>query len=114
MRTAFGALALVLAAGPAMAQTATQLGTVTLLRTGWNADSFGIVTSAPQVKPRGCGSLPGYISTKPARGYDTLYQAALLAYQQKAVVQVVVSNTDCTSGWPRIIGINLFPPGTRH
>lgn len=110
MRPIVGAIALVLTAAPVMAQTATTPATITLLRTGWNADSFAVVTSAPRVGPLTCNSQPGYVSTKPAPGYDTLYRAALLAFEKNARVTVTVHNSECApGGWPKIIGINLLP-----
>jgi hypothetical protein len=108
MRRILGALALILFAVPAVAQTASQPGTVTLLRTGWNLNSFGIQTSAPFINPVGCPAHDGYVSTKPAPGYDTFYDAAKLAFLTDVnTVVVVVDNNACSAGRPKIIGINL-------
>ena len=89
MRRILGALALILVAAPAGAQTMTDPGKVTLLRTGWNSDSFAIVTAAPLKNPAGCPTPDGYISTKPAAGYGTYYDAAKLAFQTNTNAQVL-------------------------
>lgn len=107
MRTVFGALTLILAAAPAMAQTMTGAGPITLLRTGWNADSFAVATQSPFVNPAHCPIVDGYISSKPAPGYDTYYRAALLGFDKNARVQVTVDNAKCVAGRPKLIGINL-------
>jgi hypothetical protein len=105
-----GVLAVILLAAPAGAQTMSARGYVTLLRTGWNSDSFAIQTSAPFINPAGCHDPDGYISVKTAPGYETYYDAAKLAYQMSAEVQVTVDNTVCISGRPKLWGINVFPP----
>jgi hypothetical protein len=102
-----GALALILLAAPAGAQTMSGPGKVTLLRTGWNADSFAIETSTQFINPASCATPDGYISTKPAPGYETYYDTAKLAFQTNTNVVVVVDNTACVSGRPKLIGINL-------
>src|SRR5690349_9104547 len=107
MRRILGALALVLVTAPAGAQTMTGFGKVTLLRTGWNADSFAVVTAAPLANPAHCPTPDGYISLKPAAGYGTYYDAAKLAFQTNANAQVTVDNTACVAGRPKIFGINL-------
>jgi hypothetical protein len=110
MRRISGALILILAAGPTMAQSGTGLVRVTMIRTGWNAESFAVVTEGPVINPAGCPSPDGYIAFQANRGYRTYYDAALLAFQTNARVQVVVSNQggDCPAGRPRIIGINVM------
>jgi hypothetical protein len=109
MRRILGVLALILLAAPAgaHAQAMSGPGKVTLLRTGWNSDSFAIATSAPFLNPVNCPTPDGYISTKPAPGYNTYYDAAKLAFQMNATVVVTVDNTMCVSGRPKIIGLNL-------
>ena len=108
MRRILGALALILIAAPAGAQTMGEPGKVTLLRTGWNSDSFAIATTAPFLNPANCPVTDGYISTKPAPGYNTYYDAAKLAFLTNiSNVVVVVDNTMCVSGRPKIIGINM-------
>jgi hypothetical protein len=103
-----GALTLILAAAPAMAQTMTGPTTVTMVRTGWNADAFAVVTPPPFANPGNCPITDGYVAQKPQKGYDTYYQAALLAFDKNARVQVTVANAGCLGGRPRIIGINLL------
>lgn len=108
MRPALGALTLILAAAPAMAQTTTGPGLITLVRTGWNAESFAVATQSAFVNPAGCPIQDGYVSTKPVPGYDTYYRAALLGFDRNARVQVTVANAGCAAGRPKIIGINLL------
>jgi hypothetical protein len=107
MRRILGALALILLAAPAGAQTMGGTGKVTLLRTGWNSDSFAIATSAQFTNPAHCSTPDGYVSAKPAPGYSTYYDAAKVAFETNANVVVSVDNTMCVSGRPKIIGINL-------
>jgi len=104
-----GALALILLAAPAGADgaTATAVGVVTQLRTGWNLDSFAIETSAPFKNPANCPDHDGYISDKPAPGYETYYDAAKLAFLMNARVVVIVDNTVCVQKRAKLIGINL-------
>ncbi len=86
-------------------------GTLKLVRTGWNADSFAVVLNAPQQNPANCpnGNNPnaGYVSDGSLPGYKTYYQAALAAYAVKGVVTVAIDNGACVGGWPKIIGIDL-------
>jgi hypothetical protein len=84
------------------------LGAVALIRTGWDADSFAVATVLPIANPAGCPIPDGYIALKPQKGYQTYYDAALLAFQINARVQVTVANTGCISGRPKLIGINLL------
>ncbi len=108
MRRVLGALTLILAAAPAMAQTMTGPVNVTMIRTGWDSDSFAVVTLQPHANPGGCPIPDGYIALKPQRGYDTYYRAALLAFDKNARVQVTVANSGCIAGRPKMIGINLL------
>jgi hypothetical protein len=93
----------------ANAQT-TVVGTVTLIRTGWNSDSFGIMVNAPQANPANCTVRDqGYVTDSSLPGYHTYYAAALTAYLSKKPIHVVVHNTECQGGrtYPKLIGINL-------
>jgi hypothetical protein len=92
----------------ALAQTTTQIGRVTMVRTGWDADSFAVVTTSPLVNPGGCPTPDGYIAFQPQKGYTTYYAAALLAFELNVRVQVTVANTGCIAGRPKLIGINLL------
>jgi hypothetical protein len=85
-------------------------GTIKVLRTGWNADAFGLEINAPQQNPAGCPNNVGYISDSNQPGYKTFYAAAIAAYQTGKPISVVIdSNTGaCIGGWPKIIGINLL------
>lgn len=91
-----------------MAQTMTGPVNVTMIRTGWNADAFAVVTLQPIANPAHCPIADGYIAQKPQPGYGTYYDAALLAFDKNARVQVTVANTDCVAGRPKLIGLNLL------
>lgn len=108
MRRTLGALTLILAAAPAMAQTMTGPVNVTMVRTGWNADAFAVVTLQPIANPSGCPIADGYVAQKPQPGYDTYYRAALLAFDKNSRAQVTVADAGCIAGRPKIIGINLL------
>ena len=107
MRLFFAATAILGFALPVQAQQMVS-GTITSLRTGWNADSFGIVINAPQINPHGCqeNSL-GYVTTIDQPGYHTYYAAALTAYVARKQVTIAVHNDECVGPFPKIIGINM-------
>ena len=101
------ALGLLVAASGSGAQTS-QLGSITTVRTGWNAESFAIVTAEPIANPARCASPDGCISDKSAPGYQTYYSAALTAVSSRLRVVVVVHDTECgLAGRPKLIGLNL-------
>jgi hypothetical protein len=106
MRAFLAALILVGFTSPAFAQAGAG-GTITLLRTGWNADSFAIVLEGPIVNPANCPTPDGYISHSSLPGYNTYYAAALTAYVAKQSVGVTIHNTECFAGRPKLIGINF-------
>jgi hypothetical protein len=108
MRPVLGALTLILATAPAMAQTMTGPVNVTMIRTGWNADAFAVVTLQPIANPSGCPIADGYVAQKPQPGYATYYDASLLAFDKNARVQVTVADAGCIAGRPKLIGINLL------
>lgn len=108
MRRTLTVLSALLMAAPAMAQTSVN-GSITLLRTGWNADSFAVVLNVPTRDPAFCGTADGYITHQSLPGYRTYYAAALTAYAAKQPVTVVVHDTECYGGRPKLIGINLAP-----
>jgi hypothetical protein len=54
----------------AQAQT-TMTGTIVMIRTGWNDDSYAVVTAEPMLNPAGCISNNGYISHITLPGYST-------------------------------------------
>jgi hypothetical protein len=86
------------------------------LRTGWNADSFAIVVSEDMMgrgqwfNPSYCSHADGFVAEKSAPGYETYYEAALMAYANHQEVQIAVSPFDCALDRPRLIGINVRPP----
>lgn len=109
MRLHIVALTLVGFAAPAFSQTAT-VGSITMLRTGWNADSFAVALTAPIVNPANCPTPDGYLSISSQPGYNTYYAAALTAYSLNLRVMVVIDNTpgQCLFSRPKLIGINLI------
>jgi hypothetical protein len=107
MRVLVVALALVGIASPSLSQTMTPCS-ISGVRTGWNADSFAVTTVEPIVNPANCPTPDGYISEKSLPGYNTYYAAALTAFiASSPSVVVTVHNTQCFSGRPKLIGINL-------
>src|SRR5581483_6959063 len=87
-------------------------GNIALLRTGWNADSFGVVLNQPLLNPARCPIPDGYVSDSGQGGYDTYYEFVLNAYRKSWPITVVIDGTPgaCDIGRPRIIGINAAPP----
>lgn len=108
MRLALPLISALLLAGPAMAQTHVT-GSIKLLRTGWAADSFAVALNVPAQDPAFCGTADGYITHLSQPGYRTYYAAALTAYAARQPVTVVVHNSECHGGRPKLIGINLAP-----
>jgi hypothetical protein len=107
MRVLLVALTLFGFASTAFSQTAV-FGSITLVRTGWNSDSFAIVTQEPIQNPAGCPIPDGYISEKSLPGYNTYYAAVLTAYAAKVpAVGITIHNTECFGGRPKLIGIFL-------
>ena len=100
-------LALIGFCSQAFSQTTTT-GTIQILRTGWNSDSFGIVTREPIQNPAHCTGPDGYVSDSSQPGYSTYYAAALTAYIANLPLVVVIDNTRCLGTRPQLIGIHLF------
>lgn len=107
MRPLLIALALLGLSSPAFSQQTSTGGTVTVVRTGWNVDSFAIITAEPIVNPAHCATPDGYISQISFPGYRTYYAAALTAFVAKVPIVITVSNSECFAGRPKLIGINL-------
>lgn len=80
---------------------------ITMVRTGWNDESFAVVLSGPIANPANCGTKDGYITNGSLPGYKTYYAAVLTAYATQQPVMVVVHNTECFGGRPKLIGVNL-------
>src|SRR5690348_14176398 len=72
-----------------------QVGTITMVRTGWNADSFAVLMATPTPNPAHCSRSDGAIMDKSMPGYSTIYAAALTAYVARTQVQVVVDPSQC-------------------
>lgn len=105
-RTIIATTAALWLAASASAQTHA-VGQITLIRTGWNADSFAVVLNVPQANPAGCGTADGYITDSNQPGYRTYLAAVLTAYAMKQPIHVVVHDSECLGGRPKLIGINL-------
>ena len=101
-------LALLTLSATASAQTMTGAVNISMVRTGWNADSFAVVTAAPVINPANCPTPDGYISDKSMPGYDTYLAAALVAFSMNTPIIVTVHDSKCFAGRPVLIGINLF------
>jgi hypothetical protein len=91
----------------AVGQPVHQAGSITMIRTGWNLDSFAVVTAEPIINPAGCATPDGYISDKSLPGYETFYSAALTAFVARRRVIMVVDDTQCVHDRPKIVGINV-------
>src|SRR5436309_2644045 len=61
VRRVLGTLVLIVAAGPAGAQTITSPLSISAIRTGWNVDSFALEAPPPLVKTAGCPAADGYL-----------------------------------------------------
>ena len=109
MRLLLIALALLGLSSSAFSQTPTAAGTITLVRTGLDAESFAVVIDAPIVNPATCPNPDGYISHMSFRGYRTHYEAVLTAFGADVPITVTVHNGNgqCFMGRPRIIGISI-------
>lgn len=86
---------------------AAETGAVTIkrIRTGWASDTFAIETDEAILNPAGCSMPDGYISDTSHPGYKTYYAAVLMAFSSGKPVNVIVSNTECYSGRPKIMGV---------
>jgi hypothetical protein len=134
MRLALVAAVLAGFALPAISQTATPPSLITMIRTGWDAESFAVVTQGPILNPQHCPIADGYVTDSSAPGYNTYYAAALAAYVSNTPVSVVVFDraiispagtrtttartragtnvaSPCDQGRPKLIGINLTRSG---
>jgi hypothetical protein len=100
------ALTLIGCSAPALSQTMTP-GTITMIRTGWNSDSFAIVTAEPIANPANCPNPDGYVSINTLPGYSTYYAAALTAYALNQPVVITTHDTECAATRPKLIGVNL-------
>ena len=106
MRKLYLAALLTAVCSPLYAQTMAAAN-VTMIRTGWNADSFAVVTAEPVTNPANCPTADGYISDKSFAGYSTYYAAALTAFVARRRIIVTVHNSECFAGRPKLIGIDL-------
>jgi hypothetical protein len=93
-------------ASPGLCQE-TVVSSISLIRTGWNTDSFSVVTAEPIRNPAHCPEPDGYMSLKSLPGYTTYYAAALTAYAANQTIQIIIHNSECALSRPKLIGINL-------
>jgi hypothetical protein len=110
MRSLFSAIVLLAIGGlslPASAQT-TVVGSIKMIRTGWDAEQFAVVTTEPIKNPAGCPAPDGYLADGSAPGYRTYYAAALAAYSLRQPIMIIIHDHQCDATRPKLIGINLF------
>jgi len=108
-RVVFVALALAGSSIPAFSQT-TVTGKITLIRTGWNTEQFGVVLDQLTLNPGGCPSPDGYVTDSSKPGYTTYYAAVLTAYLANQPIMVTIADTagSCVASRPQLIGINMI------
>jgi hypothetical protein len=92
----------------AFSQTVTE-GTISLIRTGWDTESFAVVTAEPIINPANCSTPDGYITAAAFRGYRTYYDAVLTAFVTDVPITITVHNTQQTWPWSPLheLGLNL-------
>src|SRR5262249_49865625 len=74
---------------------------ITMIFTGHEKDQFGIHTVAPTVNPAHCKlDDSGYATDSDQPGFHTFYAAALLAFAERADVEVVVDDEGCIADRP--------------
>lgn len=98
---------------PPCAEAQTMKGSVHIVTvtTGYGSDTVGMETVEPVINPANCALTSQYISDAGDPGNRTYYAAALAALTNKLVVDVVVSNTQCSvNGWPKILAVNPHWP----
>jgi hypothetical protein len=66
-----------------------------MIRTGWNADSFAIVTNEAIKNPAICPPPDGYITDSAQPGYKTYYAAALLAFEGRIPIPLLAPTYGC-------------------
>ena len=82
---------------------------ITMVFTGHQKDQFGIHTVAPTINPAHCPLHDsGYATDSDQPGFHTFYAAALLAFAERADVEVVVDDEGCVADRPRLIGLNIL------
>ncbi len=92
---------------PAFADPTQLLATIKEIRTGWNAEQFGIVTNEPIANPARCPTADGYVTDSTQPGYNTYYVAAITAFVERAKIVVVVAEQGCVASRPKLIGVNV-------
>ncbi len=100
-------VALIAVCAPTLAAPPNIQTQITMIRTGWDAEQFGIVTVAPIQNPAHCPTADGYVTDSKQPGYQTTYAATLLAFAERATVIVVVAEQGCIAGRPKLIGIDV-------
>ena len=69
------------------------------------ADAFAVETNQPVLNPAGCSCPDGYLATSSDAGYKTNYSAVLLEFALAKQVTIIVSDTECSSSRPKILGV---------
>lgn len=80
---------------------------ITTIRTGWNGDSFAIVTNQPILNPANCSYPDSYITGLTEPGYKTYLSVTLTAFAMNKPVTVIVSDTECYGVRPKIWGVYI-------
>ena len=83
------------------------VGSIIMIRTGWDIDGFVVVTGEPIINPARCSAPDGYMSNNSFPGYSTYYAAALTAYLAHTPVTIIVDGNECFADRPKLIGIDL-------
>ena len=82
---------------------------ITMIFTGFDAEQFGIHTLPPPIATPQCEpNVPGFATNIDHPGFHTIYAAALLAFAERATVNVIISTKGCVAGRPRLMGINIL------
>ena len=90
------------------AQTRTGVTTITKIGTGWSADVVSIRTAATIPNPAGCAQSDIILMDVNTVAYKTHYAAILTAFSSGSQIELVVSNTVCsTYGRPQLIGLEI-------
>lgn len=93
--------------GSASSQTYLLPGKISKISTGWNVDAVSIFMSTGISNPANCSMNDLVIMDITTPGYKTHYLAAALAFSMNSDITIVISNTQCLYGRPKIIGLSV-------
>lgn len=80
-------------------------GKITKIGTGWDVDAVSVFMSTPILNPANCPMNDLVIMDNTTPGYKSHYIAAAIAFSINSDVTIVVSNTQCLYGRPKIFGL---------